>query len=795
MKGKFSSHTREVHGFSTESARKASYYYGLAKRKVEKTKSREPKKGVLLKCCICGKICVNIHVHVKKHISDGKKDPNYKETIKSCEIVSPNHVTLKEKKFVCPVLGCASIVKNLQVHLKRCHPGISKTEQIDHVKNKKQYVAVITDASPLKVISRFKASQQDLALNSMTAVDGSVKYVDTCDVDNSSECMFNVENEGNENPEMCNMPPSYNSESSSEIDDANDSDFVLDCEVSTFVDGFLENYLEYLTGIDGADRDNVSSVNEITRVCDLFAAAGLTGITLKPLFDRDHFKSTILIKYRNSDTSKGDKRTNSTMKTYMQYLFNVAKFIIVEDLYEYVGATAVEVHNFQQRLTTIIAKYRNRTEYDDQVRREQESDKINEYMTDENIIKYQGGKESLQAEELLKRFGSDSPPTLNRTGYCMIRRYFFGKLAFRTAHRDGVALNMTLAEFNNVKWDQQMSQYRIKVWKHKTNKSHGSARICVPKDLYARLLIFVKIVRPLVGTNSQYVFIPWKGGEQMQSGPCSKGISKGFQNTNIFNKDVNINCNLIRKKVSTGMNEKFGDNSTRVISQSMAHSRSTAEQHYRRHNIDRDAHEAQNMIASVYSSSTTTKRDVPHEQVVSIPCATNPTEQTELPQTPERIYDIVTETSSSEKSYQFWKPIDADVLQQHFSPPERRSSKDVIIQEFSKIQDKLSQPYTPGKVISEVRRLYGSPTKSDKATEKLPSYLQPKRVTSRGLTTEDEVLLYAKCKHLLKPGAHRVLGEIKKFLSGTNLLKSYSLPQIQTKLTYWTQQEMEHVNN
>ena len=33
-------------------------------------------------------------------------------------------------------------------------------------------------------------------------------------------------------------------------------------------------------------------------------------------------------------------------------------------------------------------------------------------MTDENIIKYQGGKESLQAEELLKPFESDSPPIL-----------------------------------------------------------------------------------------------------------------------------------------------------------------------------------------------------------------------------------------------------------------------------------------------------------------------------------------------------------------------------------------------
>ena len=106
--------------------------------------------------------------------------------------------------------------------------------------------------------------------------------------------------------------------------------------------------------------------------------------------------------------------------------------------------------------------------------------------------------------------------------------------------------------------------------------------------------------------------------------------------------------------------------------------------------------------------------------------------------------------------------IDVDMSQQHFSLPERRSSKDVIFGEFSKnskqIQNKFSQTYTPSKVWSKVCQLYGSPSKSDKLAYNLPSYLQPKRVTSCELTTEDEVLLYAKCKHLLKPGVNRELG-------------------------------------
>ena len=63
-------------------------------------------------------------------------------------------------------------------------------------------------------------------------------------------------------------------------------------------------------------------------------------------------------------------------------------------------------------------------------------------------FKYQTGKEARKAEQLLEQFASSSPPILTCTDYCIMRRYFFGKLIFRTAHRDGVALNMTSQEFS-----------------------------------------------------------------------------------------------------------------------------------------------------------------------------------------------------------------------------------------------------------------------------------------------------------------------------------------------------------
>ena len=76
-----------------------------------------------------------------------------------------------------------------------------------------------------------------------------------------------------------------------------------------------------------------------------------------------------------------------------------------------------------------------------------------------------------------------------------MRRCIFGKLVFRTAHRDGVALNMTLQEVSRAKWDAVNKHYLIKVWAHKTNKKHGSARICVPRELFEQMEVFIKVVR------------------------------------------------------------------------------------------------------------------------------------------------------------------------------------------------------------------------------------------------------------------------------------------------------------
>ena len=88
----------------------------------------------------------------------------YKAVIKKCAIVlSPVRVV---ERYVCPIVGCASVVLDLRAHLKKSHRTISK-EQLDmYVKNKVRMGDTIPpDCSPLKGVACFKPGTTSQTLN------------------------------------------------------------------------------------------------------------------------------------------------------------------------------------------------------------------------------------------------------------------------------------------------------------------------------------------------------------------------------------------------------------------------------------------------------------------------------------------------------------------------------------------------------------------------------------------------------------------------------------------------------
>ena len=216
-------------------------------------------------------------------------------------------------------------------------------------------------------------------------------------------------------------------------------------------------------------------------------------------------------------------------------------------------------------------------------------------------------------------------------------------IELRVAHRDGVLLNMTLKEFNTGVWtngDDNNGQFQVRVAHHKTASTKGVARVCLTEELYSDLTIFARQVHPYIAQAemSSHLITQWKPvvNDPMQTGSTIKKVTKLRHDINAIPRSVSVCCNDLRKNMSTQMIEKYGKDSTRVIAGAMAHKESTAEQYYCHHNLMKETHEAQNMMASYWKND---------------------------------------ENANVKHGYHIWDGQDVVLLQEHFSPEERRLTK------------------------------------------------------------------------------------------------------------------------
>ena len=98
------------------------------------------------------------------------------------------------------------------------------------------------------------------------------------------------------------------------------------------------------------------------------------------------------------------------------------------------------------------------------------------------------------AIRLLYMFGNDHHATPSGTQFTQTRDYLVLELLRQNGQRSGAILNATLDEFETIrKFDED--SYILKVKKHKTAATYGSARLCMSSDLYTELDTWVTVVR------------------------------------------------------------------------------------------------------------------------------------------------------------------------------------------------------------------------------------------------------------------------------------------------------------
>ena len=174
-------------------------------------------------------------------------------------------------------------------------------------------------------------------------------------------------------------------------------------------------------------------------------------------------------------------------------------------------------------------------------------------------------------------------------------------LMFLSASRDGVLIELLLSEFLSGHWvvdDEGNRYYQVEVFRHKTILSSGTAHLNLEPHVFEWVCTFVDKVRPRcpilenrnVNTEDD-IQLPWSRKDvkedellKMSSGSVSKRLRASFISAGVFSKNIeSFTCNILRKASSTALHEvepQLDD----IISETMSHSKATAEQHYRRPN-------------------------------------------------------------------------------------------------------------------------------------------------------------------------------------------------------------------
>ena len=616
---------------------------------------------------MCKKNVVNIHRHLKSvHALSGDV---YNKKLEECKLgVVPVDDVKEDRKIACPVRGCASVVKHIQKHLNNhvLQKKITKEDKILYLRRCQEFEFVTSDVSPLKCIASLKVNELDFARQPPTSMEtigaGAFHMEDVEDVEQSHEednwFCEEVQPRSVSSPEGDNCT----SESSGAESLLDDPDFLPENDFKEieedFVQRCLDEYLKWMTSQWGGNKSEKAAKIELRALSQVFNALELTD-AIKPLFEEKYFRNNYLQYANKTYKSKGEvkvKNSNS-MLTYTTYVGNFVSYIKAEKLYDVIDVCLEDVDAFMVQLGKIRSNYRKEKNRDDRIREEVEGDKIRTYLKSSTVSEYLESKSAADSRRLFGKYEFNPTTNLTRQEYCLMRFYLNFIIEFRVTYRDGVLLNMTLKEFNTGVWtncdDNDDGQFQVRVAHHKTATTKGVARVCLRKEVYSYLTTFARHVRPYIAQAevSSYLFAQWKpvDNDPMQSGSTRKKVTKLLRESNVIANNVSVCCNDLRKNMSTQMIEKYGNDSTRVITGAMAHKESTAEKYYRRHNLLKEAHLAQNMMASYWDAPTSN-------------------------------------TSLKEKAYHIWDSQDVALLQEHFAPEDRRLTRQQIITEYDIIK-------------------------------------------------------------------------------------------------------------
>lgn len=605
-----------------------------------------------------------VHKWTKERARKANSRFGLRESFKKKPVKSES-VETKKKDYhrhrSCPIPGCTSVVKRLSMHLQQVHNNIKKGST--------EYKKILREARSLKTWRPFgqgETREQEIVVTKQVS-------------DQGFEDDWVEESEAGDNAGVTELQWNEN-------------------EISIF-----SSFCQWLTTADGGRKDpklskqHASQLNRILSTID-------PNKQLKSLFD----KKLIRDKFLKEHAEK--KYTADTIKAYLLSLRHFCSYITAEKpkSIKVDPALVLQIEEKARLWSSSYKKDSNRRHL------QKMNEDLGNLITPEMVSEYERSESARSAISYIGELGGAHSLEVTQPIYTLIRDFVLLQITIANAHRSGVLANMTIGEYKKVKMAE--GSYVINVAKHKTDDTHGPARVVLSPTLFSQLKVYVQEVRSQVQESSgnednveATVFLSWSGAK-LESGQISTAINAAWRKGGM---EGHVSSTLFRKSAVTTIHAQHKE-MRGELADLMAHKETTARKFYRLHEKQEACLQAATHLSSVMRSSTT-GRKMPERD-------SKETSDDGTPASPVCDKNTVSESSKERIS---WKEHDVLAIKELFANEISEQSITMAIVKGRIQGHPTLQQLDPKKVLDRVRSEWRDHGKSKRESQEIADSEQP----------------------------------------------------------------------
>lgn len=510
---------------------------------------------------------------------------------------------------LCQYPGCFATPKRMHNHLRQTHKlDISSKEYRKYLNE--AIPELPGDDAPMKEVCETKETKSDSDSNESIEADFCV------DSGNSGEALLRlikkeardmgvIEHDiyDSEADEDFLVSTSDESDSSNEGEDEEE----IDCQnnVSKHTEFVLEEFLEWLQGVDGGERKLDPAMQNLRQIKAIISAVDPDNMNLVKLLNRVAVRDAWFVPYKTGKRKPGTVRAYcNSLKTFLEFIESTR---IVDWPLEDLRAMQTQARHWAKSLNKSTRRREFQKTHED----------LENVFDPEKVKKFENSKPCREAISILHSFSIPKVgvcPT--QAQYTLTRDFLLWSLSIENGGRPGPFVDMTLDQFFNAKIKSGIKgteiSYVVPIFDHKTDYVHGPAQVVFSYALYNWFNIFVENIRGkfygLPKDGNSPIFVAHNGNPMISknvSGRLTSLWGKGFHGES----KVKMNNTLIRKSVTTHVH-KYRKDLIQPVADKLLHNVDTAKRYYNVVKKGDDAVQVSQEISKMFRTNDLSDQDI-----------------------------------------------------------------------------------------------------------------------------------------------------------------------------------------